>query len=143
MFIEKFWQETNANLTTMHGNTKKKCFLLKTDPYILYIRLECGHFFYQTEQVKCPKVRYDFRSPNPKFWCDVTQSIHFQKFQGTQILIFFVKIGLKLLFTLKNKRRKQIRNLSFKNYYLWPPKKHVFCFWRKNPYKSFFFMLWL
>ena len=30
------------------------------------IRVEC--FFYRSEQGKKPKFRYDFKSPNPKFW---------------------------------------------------------------------------
>ena len=51
----------------------------------------------------------------------------FKKFQRAQILIsFVVKIGRKLPFTFMSKRRQQIRNLSFKNYYSGPKKKRVF-----------------
>ena len=66
------------------------------------------------------KVRYDFRSPIPKFRhthalrspSHARQSFHFKKFQGAQILIFFfMKIGMELLFTLKNKHRNT--NLKF------------------------------
>ena len=67
----------------------------------------------------------------------------FKKFQGAQIFIFFVKISMKLPFTLKNKHRKQILNLSFKNFYFGPPEKVRFWFLKKNPQTNFFFVFWL
>ena len=48
----------------------------------------------------------------------------FKKFQGAQILIFFfVKIGMKLPFTLKNKSKIQIWNLGL---------NFLFCFSKYN-----------
>ena len=39
----------------------------------------------------------------------------FKTFQGAQVFFVVVQIGPKLPFTFKNKRRKQIQTLSFKN----------------------------
>ena len=50
------------------------------------------------------------------------QNFHFQKIQGVLKNIFLcVKIDMKLPFTLKNKRKKKVRNWSFKTSILDPP----------------------
>ena len=64
------------------------------------------------------------------------QSFHFQKFQGAQILIFFVKIGMELPFTLKNKRSNTNLKFDFLKVPLWTPKKCVNGFWRNPPPKK-------
>ena len=68
--------------------------------------------FFLSDRTKEPKVRYDFRSSISKFRCKPTFKVFIlKKFQGAHILIFFVKFGMKLPFTLKNKHRNT--NLKF------------------------------
>ena len=76
--------------------------------------------------------------------CTHVKVFIFKKFQGAKILIYFVKIGKQLPFTIKNKCKKQIWNLTFKNYHFGPPKKSVFVFEEIPPPKIFFFVfrLW-
>ena len=50
----------------------------------------------------------------------------FKKFQGPQILVFFVKIGLRLPFTIKNKNTNL--KFEFKNYFIFTPIKALFGF---------------
>ena len=69
--------------------------------------------------------------------------IIFKKFHGASILIFFVKIGMKLLFTSKNKHRKTNLKFEFLKLLFWTPKKPCFGFWRKPPQTNLFFMFWL
>ena len=64
------------------------------------------------------------------------QSFHFQKIPGG-LNINKMKNDKKLSFTIKNKRRKQIQNSSFKNYNFGPPKKRVFGF-KEKPIQNFF-----
>ena len=68
------------------------------------------------------------------------QSFNFQKLQGAQILMFFVKIDMKLHFT-RSKAEKQIRNLSFKNYYFGPLKSAFLVFVEKPPPQICFFFV--
>ena len=49
-----------------------------------------------------------------------------KKFHGAQILVFLVKIGMKLPFALKNKRRKTNLQFEFQKLLFWTPKKVVF-----------------
>ena len=73
------------------------------------------YFFDRTEDGTLPKVRYNFKCPNLIF-------LRAEKFSFS-----------------KNKRTIQIFfwNLSFKNYYFGPLKKHVFGFRKKNWKKCF------
>ena len=49
---------------------------------------------------------------------------------------------MKLLFTLKNKRRKTNLKFDFKKYHCGPPKKGAFVF-KENPPKKLSFTFWL
>ena len=72
------------------------------------------------------------------FAAHARQIFHFQKIPGgPKNYIFFVKIGMKLPFTLNNKWRSTIWNLTFKKDHFGPPKKWVFGFWRKPTNKIF------
>ena len=81
------------------------------------------------------KVKHDFISPNPKFWractrrapAHVRQSFHFQNIPGgLNINILFVKIGTKLLLTIKNKHRNRNLKFEFQNYFIFTPEKARF-----------------
>ena len=52
----------------------------------------------------------------------------FKKFQGPKYQYLYMKIYLKLPLTLKNKGKEKIWNLSFTNYYFWPPKSTFLAF---------------
>ena len=72
-------------------------FLLKKNPNVMHPGVQCAlrwsvEFFYRSEQVNLPKVRYDFRNPNGNFWCTARQSFIYKK-----ISIFFVKKDMKIL----------------------------------------------
>ena len=56
----------------------------------------------------------------------------FKKFQGAQISIFFVTIGIKLPFTIKNKRKNTNLKFDFKNYFIFTPEKAHFWFLKKK-----------
>ena len=71
--------------------------------------LATENFFDRSEQVNKPKVRNYFRSPKPNFWrAHTRQSFHSR---WPKYYFFFVKIGMKFPFTLKNKPRNT--NLKF------------------------------
>ena len=102
----------------------------------MHIRVECG-FFYRTEQVKKPKVRFDFISPIPNF--RQRSKFSFSKIpRGPNFNIFFVKIGTKLPFTLKYKRRNTILKFDFQKVPFWTPQKVPFLVFEENsPPKHF------
>ena len=83
----------------------------------------------------------DFRSPNKKYWHTRVKILIFKKFQGAQIAIFFVKIGMKLPFTIKNKLKNTKLKFEFKNYFIFTPEKVRFWFLKKNPPKNIFLPL--
>ena len=86
----------------------------------------CTVVLFGLERVN-PKVRYDFRSPNPKFaLCAYACS---KNSRGLNINIF-VKTGMKLPFTLKNQHQK---NVKFEFLELFSPEKRVFWFLKKPP----------
>ena len=62
------------------------------------------YFFDRTEDGTLPKKRYDFISPNPKFWLSrARQSFHFQKIAGgLNINIFMWKLAWSFLGGQKN-----------------------------------------
>ena len=62
----------------------------------------------------------------------------FQNFQEAQILIFFVKLGKELHFTLKNKRRNTNLKFDFKKVPFWTPQKMPFWIFEENPPKNLF-----
>ena len=67
------------------------------------------------------------------------QSFHFQKIPGgLNINIFFVKVSMKLPFTLKNKRIKTNLKFDFSKVLSWTPEKARFWFYKKNPPTNFF-----
>ena len=96
----------------------------------------CTVVLFGLERVN-PKVRYDFRSPNPKFaLCAYACS---KNSRGLNINIF-VKTGMKLPFTLKNQHQK---NVKFEFLELFSPEKRVFWFLKKPPPHLFcVFRLW-
>ena len=66
-------------------------------------------FFDQPEQVNLPKVRYDFRSPNPNFWRARATRVKvfiLKKFQGAQILIFCCENWDEASFYIKEQTQK-------------------------------------
>ena len=84
--------------------------------YCIVYRVECGHFFYRTEQVKQPKVSHDFRSPIPKFRRTRVKVFIFKKFQGAQILIFFCENWNLASFYLKKQKHKNAILAVFGSY---------------------------
>ena len=66
--------------------------------------------FDHTEQVKYPKVRYNFRSLMPKFWRTRRRTrikvFIFKTFQGAQILIFFCENWQGASFYIKEQTKK-------------------------------------
>ena len=69
------------------------------------------------------------------------QSFHFQIIPGAQIVIFLVKIGMKLPFTMKNKSKNTNFKFEFKTYLIFAPRKERFWFLKKNPSQNFFFVI--
>ena len=66
-----------------------------------------------------------------------TSKFSFSKYsRGLKYKYFFVKIGMKLPFTIKNKRRNTI--LKFEYYFIFTPKKARFWFLKKNTKKKCF-----
>ena len=85
----------------------------------MWIRVECGIFFFLSEQVKEPKVEYDFRSPNPKFWrvhtlAHASQSFHFQKIPGGQNINIFCENWHETSFYIKEQTQKKCEILLLK-----------------------------
>ena len=96
-----------------------------TTPYSVHLG-GVWNFVDWTEQVKLPKARYDFRSPNPKFWRPRVIVFIFKKFQGAQILLFFCENWHEASFY--NNEQTQNTNLifEFKNYFICTPRKKLF-----------------
>ena len=81
-------------------------------------RVECGNFFW-SERTRASKFSFS------------------KHFQGAQILIFFVKIGVELPFTLKNKcRSTNSKFVLLKSTILDPLKSAFFVFEEKPPPKK-------
>ena len=64
------------------------------------------------------------------------QSFHFPSTRGLKYQYFFVKIGMKLPFTIKNKRRNTTLKFEFQNYFIFTPEKVLFRFLKKNTHKK-------
>ena len=107
-------------------------------------RVECGTFFWSDRTGQVTKGQAWFRSPIPKFRRPRLKVFFFKKFQGAQILIFFVKIGKELSFTLKDKRRNANLKFDFWKVPFWTPEEVNFWFLKKTPPKKivFVFRLW-
>ena len=104
--------------------------------YCIVGREECGILFFdRSEQVNKPKVRYDFSSPNPKFGACV--KVFIPKNSRGPKYNFFVKMGMKLPFTLKNKRQKKNLKLDFLKLPFWTPEKVHFWFLKEKKPKKF------
>ena len=96
-FLVKF--KTNLTITT--ELRRKSCIVnLGKGVFDIYrVGWSVEIFYYRTEQVNKPKVRHDFRSPNPKFRrVRVRQSFHFRKIPGgLNINIFLCKLERSFL----------------------------------------------
>ena len=66
------------------------------------------------------------------------QSFHFQKIPGGLNINIFLKIGIKLPFTIKYKRRNTNFKFEFQNYFIFTPEKARFWFLKKNTHKKCF-----
>ena len=96
-------------------------------------------FFLSDRRGKVTKVRYNFISVNPKYRrapAHQHYSFHFQKI-SKNIKIFFVKIGMKLPFTLKKKCKHFLKFKSLKLFFY--PQKSMYSIWPWNV----FFVFWL
>ena len=56
--------------------------------------------------------------------------------RGLKYQYFFVKIGLKLIFTIKNRRKHTNLKLSLKTILFWPPKSMILVFEETPPPKK-------
>ena len=56
--------------------------------------------------------------------------------RGLKYQYFFVKIGLKLIFTIKNRRKHTNLKLSLKTILFWPPKSMILVFEETPPQKK-------
>ena len=56
----------------------------------------------------------------------------FKNSRGLKYQYFFVKIGMKLPLTIKNKRRNTNLKFEFQNYFIFTPEKACFQFLKKN-----------
>ena len=95
------------------------------------IRVECGHFFDRSEQVNYPKVRYDFRSPNPNFGRapeHTSQSFNFQKIPGGPNINIFDENWHAASFYIKEQTQIYKFEISLLKSTILNPKKCVFCF---------------
>ena len=99
-------------------------------------RVECGNFFWSPRTGQLIKGQVWFWSPNPNFRLTPIKVFIFKKFQGAQIWIFLMKIGMKLPFTLKNKRRYKFELWPLKSTIL-DPQKVCLWFLKKTSKKNF------
>ena len=83
---------------------------------------------------------HDFRSPNPKFWqagARVSKFSFLKNSRGLKYQYIFVKIGMKLPFTIKNKPRNTIMKFEFQNYFFYPQKSAFLVSEEKHPKQIF------
>ena len=81
----------------------------------------------------------NLRSPNPNFLhacrCMCVKVFIFKNSRGPKYYYFFVKIGMKLSFTLKNKHRNTNLIFDFLKVPFRTPQKVCFWFLKKTPLK--------
>ena len=108
--------------------------------YCIVYRVECGHFFYRTEQVKQPKpVSHDFRSPIPKFRRTRVKVFIFKKFQGAQISIFFDENWYEAFSYNKEQTQKYEFEIWVSKLFYFHPRKSAFLVFEEKHNFFFFF----
>ena len=136
--VRERWGWGRAWSTSSHGTAH-------ADPAHTHIRVECGICFGSGRTDKVTKGQIWFWKSKSKILARprARQSFHFKKFQWAQILIFFVKIGMKLPFTyIKKQTHKYKFKISVLKTSILDPR--FYFFEQKTPPKKLFFVfrLW-
>ena len=112
----------------------------KTHHFYSTIRVECGIFFIgqnrSTNQRSGMILEVQIQNFGARSTCSPKFSFS-KNSRGLKIPIFFVKIGMKLPFTIKNKGIHTNLRFAFKNYFIFIPEKASFWFLKKNTQNKF------
>ena len=104
------------------------CFDVSLAYYILYSRVECG-FFLIGQNRSCNERSGMILEVQIQNFCKLLAGAYASKFsflknsQGLKYQYFFVKIGMKLPFKIKNKHKNTNMKFEFKSYFILTTKE--------------------